>query len=444
MGIEKMKKIGFQTLGCKVNIYESNALKNELIARGYEVTDPTADCDAFIVNTCSVTNMADAKSRKIIHRMRHLNEDAVLCVMGCYSQTNPEAQTIEGVDILVGNGNKKEVITYLEEKLLDKSIEKRIQLLDILNMHEYEKLEVTTYDHTRAFVKIEDGCENFCTYCIIPYARGPVRSKPADDVIQELKRVTEEGYLEVVLAGIHTGRYLDQDCNLSCLIRRILKEVPKLVRLRLSSIEINEVDDDFISLLKDSKVLANHLHLPLQAGSDVVLAKMERKYDVAFFKEKVAKIRTARPDISISTDIIVGFPFETEEEYQKTVDLAEELKLSKIHVFPYSMRRGTKAVEMPQVAEKVKKQRALNLIQVSNRLEENYALQFMNQTLEVIVEQGVDGGFMNGHSSNFLQVYLPYDASMLRKNVFVRITAYENGRLYGEVVLEKQSKPSKM
>jgi len=202
-----MRKVGFQTLGCKVNIYESNALKNELIAKGYEIVEPSSDCDVFIVNTCSVTNMADAKSRKIIKRMRKLNPDAILCVMGCYSQTNPEAKELEGIDILVGNGNKKDVISYIEDKLLDKSIEKQVKILDILNTYEYEKLEVTTYDHSRAFVKIQDGCENFCTYCIIPYARGPIRSKPADDVIDELKRVTEEGYLEVVLAGIHTGKY---------------------------------------------------------------------------------------------------------------------------------------------------------------------------------------------------------------------------------------------
>ena len=241
-----MRQVGFITLGCKVNIYESNALKNELIERGFSITDANEKCDVYVINTCSVTNMADAKSRKMIHKCINMNPEAIICVMGCYSQTNPEAKTIEGVDILVGNGNKKDVVLQIE-KMLDTEVkEKYINILDILETHEYEKLEVTTYDHTRAFVKIEDGCENFCTYCIIPYARGPVRCKCADDVISELKRVTEMGYIEVVLSGIHTGRYMDNNTNLSKLIKRILEEVPLLKRLRLSSIEINEVDDDFI------------------------------------------------------------------------------------------------------------------------------------------------------------------------------------------------------
>lgn len=429
-----MKKIGFQTLGCKVNIYESNAIKNELLNKGYMVGDPSEDCDAFIVNTCSVTNMADAKSRKTIHKMRKLNPDAVLCVMGCYSQTNPEAVQIEGVDIIVGNGNKKDVVNLLEEKFIDKMIEKKINILNILETTTFEQLEVTTYDHTRAFVKIEDGCENFCTYCIIPFARGPVRSKPANAVIQELQRVTSEGYLEVVLAGIHTGRYNDQGITLSMLIRKIIKEVPLLKRLRLSSIEINEVDDDFIEIMKEYPLLANHLHLPIQSGSDEILSKMERKYNAQFFIDKVAKIRSVRPDISITTDVIVGFPYETELEFQKTVDFIKKLKFSKLHVFPYSMRRGTKASLMPQVQDSVKKNRASTLLKLSNQLEEEYAQAFIGTALELIVEQGIENKFMMGHSSNYLPVHMQYDAKYLKKNVVVCPFKRENGILWGEVV----------
>lgn len=429
------KKIGFQTLGCKVNIYESNALKNELIKRGYEVGEPSEDCDAFIINTCSVTNQADAKSRKIIHRMAKLNPDAVLCVMGCYSQTNPEAQEVEGVDILVGNGNKLEVLSMLEERLAHQKQVKQVKVLDILNQHTYENLEVTTYDHTRAFVKIEDGCENFCTYCIIPYARGPVRCKPADAVIAELKRVTEEGYLEVVLAGIHTGRYQDNGLTLSGLIQRILNEVPLLERLRLSSIEINEVDDTFIELLQKHQVLANHLHLPLQSGSDLILEKMERKYDATFFKQRVEKIRKARPDISLSTDIIVGFPYETLEEFQKTLEFSKEIMFSKIHVFPYSIRQGTKASLMPQISDKEKKQRATELIAVSKALEESHAKEFVGNIQSLIVEQAVDSSYMTGHTSNYLQVFLPLEPSLIKKNIQVEITEYKNGRLFGKKVV---------
>ena len=429
-----MRKVGFQTLGCKVNIYESNALKNELIAKGYEIVEPSSDCDVFIVNTCSVTNMADAKSRKIIKRMRKLNLDAILCVMGCYSQTNPEAKELEGIDILVGNGNKKDVISYIEDKLLDKSIEKQVKILDILNTYEYEKLEVTTYDHSRAFVKIQDGCENFCTYCIIPYARGPIRSKPADDVIDELKRVTEEGYLEVVLAGIHTGKYKDGDFNLTSLIKRILTEVPKLKRLRLSSIEINEIDDEFIELMKNSNILANHLHLPLQSGSDIVLSKMERKYNTDFFIERINKIKQVRPDISISTDVIVGFPYETDEEYLNSKEFIKKVNFSKIHVFPYSKRRGTKAVLMPQVEDIVKKKRALDLINLSTELEFNYAQSFIDKTVSVLIEKKLDDNYMIGHSSNYLNVIVPINENYIKKIVDVKIEKVESDKVYGKII----------
>ena len=428
------KKVGFITLGCKVNIYESNALKNELSANGFIVEEAKEDDDVYIINTCSVTNMADAKSRKMIRKAIKMNPNAIICVMGCFSQTNPDAKEIDGVDIIVGNGNKKEVVSAIINKLNDKKTPKYINILDILEANEYEPLDVTTYDHTRAFVKIEDGCENFCTYCIIPYARGPVRCKKADDVIKELIRITKEGYKEVVLAGIHTGRYLDDNTNLSGLIKRILIEVPELERLRLSSIEINEVDDEFIELMKNNKILANHLHLPLQSGSDVVLSKMERKYDSKFFKEKIDKIRTARPDISITTDVIVGFPYESNEEYIKSKNFITEIGFSKLHVFPYSMRKGTKAVEMPQVKDSIKKERALDLIEYSKELENNYALKFLDKNLDVIVEQAFGDDQMIGHSSNFLQIILPLNEKLFGKRIDVKVVKIKEGKIYGVIL----------
>lgn len=429
-----MKRVGFLTLGCKVNIYESNAIKNELIARGYLITEPDEECDVFIINTCSVTNMADAKSRKMIRKCVKMNPNAVVCVMGCYSQTNKEALELDGVDILVGNGNKKEIVDQIDYMVNNGVKEKYINILDILEMHEYERLDVTTYDHTRAFVKIEDGCENFCTYCIIPYARGPVRCKPANLVIEELKRITEQGYLEIVLAGIHTGRYKDNDINLSKLIKMILDNVPKLKRLRLSSIEINEVDDDFINLMKENDILADHLHLPLQAGSDLVLSKMDRKYDVAYFIDKVNKIKAVRPNISITTDIIVGFPYETEEEFQKTIEVSKLVGFSKIHVFPYSMRKGTKACEMPQVQDSIKKDRATRLIALSKELEEKYAKDFINKELDLIVEQELNSKEMVGHTSNFLTIILQKDTKYLTKMVKVRIESIKDGKVYGKII----------
>jgi MiaB-like tRNA modifying enzyme len=438
MGIKKMKKkIGFITLGCKVNIYESNALKNELLKRNYDIVEPSKDCDAFIINTCSVTNMADAKSRRMIHRLHHMNPAAILCVMGCYSQTNPEALQLEGVDILVGNGNKLEVINFLEDKFIDQAIEKKIKILDILQHHAYEKLEVTSYDHSRAFVKIEDGCENFCTYCIIPYARGPVRSKPVQAVIEEIRRIVTSGYQEVVLAGIHTGRYQDSKYSLSGLVQKIMGEVQGLKRLRLSSIEINEIDDQFLELMKSSKILADHLHLPLQSGSDVVLTKMERKYDTLFFKEKIEKIKKVRPDISITTDVIVGFPYETDEEFNRTVQFIEEIGFSKLHVFPYSVRRGTKAASMPQIEEKKKKERTVKLIELSRKLENTYASQFIGKTVEVLVEHALDQIKMIGHSSNYLQVVMPLETKYLGKNILVKIeNIIEDNKVYALPIAE--------
>ena len=429
------KKVGFITLGCKVNIYESNALKNELEAKGLEVGEATEDCDAYVINTCSVTNMADAKSRKMIRKCVHMNPDAVVCAMGCYTQTNSEARDIPGVDILIGNGNKKEAIDKLCEMVESgEHSNKYVNIIDILDNHEYEPLGVTTYDHTRAFVKIEDGCENFCTYCIIPYARGPVRCKNPDEVIEELNRICDNGYLEVVLAGIHTGRYRYGDTNLSALVKRILDEVPRLLRLRLSSIEINEVDDDFINLMRDNRILANHLHLPLQSGSDLILSKMERKYDSQFFIDKVKKIREARPDCSITTDIIVGFPYETEKEFMETYNFSKEIGFAKIHVFPYSMRRGTKAEKMPQVNDTVKKERTTRLLNLSKELERKYALSFIGKTLDLIVEHATPDGHMIGHTSNYLQVVLPLNEALIGKNVNAKLLYEENGRIIGELV----------
>lgn len=429
-----MKKIGFITLGCKVNIYESNALKNELEAKGYLVSDISSDCDAFVINTCSVTNQADAKSRKMIRKCQSLNPNAIICVMGCYSQTNEEAKLLPGVDILIGNGNKKKAIRLLEEKLENNDIQKQVDILDILNHHIYEQLDITTFDHTRAFVKIEDGCENFCTYCIIPYARGPIRCKEADDVINELNRITCKGYKEVVLAGIHTGRYMSQNTNLSGLVRRILNEVEGLERLRLSSIEINEIDDEFIELMKENKVLADHLHLPLQSGSDLVLNKMERKYDTSFFLNKVGKIKEVRPDISLTTDVIVGFPYESDDEYIKSKEFIKKVNFSKLHVFPYSIRKGTKAASMPQVNDTVKKNRALDLIELSNEMEIEYAKKFIGSTLELIVEQKINEKEMVGHTSNFLSVILPLEEELITKKVDIKVTKIDKNKIYGTII----------
>ena len=426
-------KVGFITLGCKVNIYESNALKEALENEGFEVGEADEACDVFIINTCSVTNMADAKSRKLIRKCIKMNPEAIVCACGCYVQTNPEAVELDGVDILVGNGNKKEIVEKIKEKLKEPKKGKYVNIIDILKMHTYEPLDVTTYDHTRAFVKIEDGCENFCSFCIIPFARGPVRCKNADKVIEELKNITNNGYKEVVLSGIHTGRYFDNGLNFSGLVKRILNEVPLLKRLRVSSIEINEVDDEFIELMKKSKVIANHLHLPLQCGSDPVLKDMNRRYDLEFFTNKVKKIREARPDISLTADVIVGFPTETDEYYLDSKKYCKEIGFSKIHVFPYSRRAHTKAALMKQVKDSVKKERALDLIKLSDELELEYANKFLGKELDLIPEQKINDNQMVGHTSNFLQVILPYDKNLIGKDIKIIIDRIIDGKIYGKL-----------
>ena len=281
-----MIKIGFITLGCKVNTYESNALKDKFISLGYEVGDADSSCVAFIINTCSVTNMADSKSRQMIHKCIKLNPDAIVCAMGCFIQSNEEAKDIDGVTILIGNSNKGEAVEKIDEMLKSGKREKYVNVTNILKEKQYESLTATMFDHTRAFVKIEDGCQNFCSYCIIPYARGPVRSKPLMVALREFKEIAKMGYKEIVLSGIDTGKYYDAETNtnFSGLIRKTIENIPDIKRIRVSSVEITQIDDEFIDLLKNNQTIASHIHLPLQSGSDVVLKDMKRKYDSSSYK----------------------------------------------------------------------------------------------------------------------------------------------------------------
>lgn len=429
-----MADIGFVTLGCKVNIYESNALKNKFIDAGFTCGDPSIDSKAVIINTCSVTNQADAKSRRLINRAKRTSPNAIICVMGCYSQTNKEALEISGIDIILGNGNKHLAYDLIIKHLNNKDLPKDNKIIDILSMHDYEPLEVTIYDHTRAFIKIEDGCNNFCSYCIIPFARGPIRCKDHKSVLAEIKRVVDMGYEEVVLAGIHTGKYYDNGVNLSDLIELILKEVPLLKVLRLSSIEINEIDDKLLELLKNNKVLASHFHLPLQSGSDTVLKDMGRRYDTLFFKEKIAKIRSIREDISITTDVIVGYPTETPELFKESFDFIKEINFSKIHVFPFSMRNGTKASLLKDLPASIKQTRVNELITLSDKLSYEYSMKFIGATLEMIIECKHEGNFMMGHTSNYLDVLVPFDSKLIGKSVYVSIEKIVDNAIYGRLI----------
>ncbi len=429
-----MNKIAFFTLGCKVNTYESNALMNLFTAEGFEIVDETQIADVYIINTCSVTNSADSKSRKMINRAIKLNPEAVICVMGCYTQTNPESLKIEGIDLILGNGNKSRAVELVKEKLNNRD-SKKVEILDILSTIDYEKLEATSFDHTRAFVKIEDGCDNFCSYCIIPFARGPVRSKQKDEVLAELSKIADMGYKEVVLAGIHTGRYTSgKNYKLSDLLKDIIMFIPKLERIRLSSIEINEIDDDILELMSKSKIIADHLHLPLQSGNDTILELMNRRYDTEFFLNKVNQIRNIRPNISITTDVIVGFPYETDELFNQTKEFIEKINFSELHVFPYSMRKNTLAANMPQVDGNVKKERVKILLELSDKLKNNYYNRFINEKMDIIIEAKYNEKCIVGHASNYMKIIVFGDSSLIGKLVNVEILTINGDIAVGKTI----------
>lgn len=430
-----MPKIGFITLGCKVNIYESNALADEFKKLGYDVVDGE-QADAYIINTCSVTNQADAKSRKMIRHARSLNPNAIVCAMGCYTQSHAEeARKLLETDILIGTGNKKASVELIDKMVKAKSRERVDLILKERSQKDYENLEVTEFDHARAFLKIEDGCSNFCSYCIIPYARGPVRSKRHGLVLKEEAEVIKLGYTEIVLSGIHIGAYSDgAEYHLKDLIKDMI-EVPGLSRIRISSIEINEVNDDIISIMASSDKIADHIHLPLQAGSDKILKLMNRHYDTKKFMDRVNKIREARPNISFTTDVIVGFPGETDEDFEECYNFIKKVGFSELHVFPYSKREGTPAASMKeQVDGNVKKARVKRLLDLSKELWIDYTSKFIGSIQEVIVETKYGDDYVIGHSSNYLKVLLPCDLSLLRHRVKVKITSQEGEYVHAELL----------
>ena len=394
-------KVGIYTLGCKVNAYESEYVMSLFQEKGYTITDFNDICDIYVINTCTVTNQSDSKSRKIINQAIRRNPNACVVAMGCFIEANKDIE-IDGIDILIGNKDKSKIVELVEEYFAS---QKKINDLYSEVGVEFEDMEIKNFEgRTRAFVKIQDGCENFCSYCIIPYVRGKCRSKRLEKVIEEITTLVNNGYKEIVLTGIHTGNYgRDLDTDFASLLKEIVK-IPGLYRLRISSIEATELTDEVLDIIKDNEIIADHLHIPLQAGSDKVLKLMNRKYDLEFFKNKIEAIRKLRPNISISTDVIVGFPGETDELFEESYRFCEEIKFSKIHVFPYSIRKGTPASKFPnQIDGNIKKERAKKLIQLSTKLEQEYMSKFINNDIEVLIENNKDG-YSYGHTSNYLYV----------------------------------------
>ena len=413
-------KFYIYTLGCKVNSYESRIMTEDLINAGYvEEKDNNIPADIYIINTCSVTNTADSKSLKLIRQAIKKNKDAIIVVCGCLAQAKPETVNIEGVDIVIGNKNKSKVSEYINEYVKNKN--KKTDIYDISNV-EFETMKLNNFDKTRAFIKIQDGCNNFCAYCIIPYTRGSVRSKPREDILNEIDHLTLNGHKEIVLTGIHTGNYGSEFDNydFADLLNEIVK-IKKLSRIRISSIEITELNDRVLEIIKNNNVLVDHLHIPLQSGSDEILKLMNRKYDTKYFIEKINKIRKIRPDISITTDVIVGFPNETDKNFNETIETIKKVDFSKLHVFPYSKREGTKAATMEgQIKEDVKKQRVMELLKLSKELENKYMNKFIGKTLTFIPEVYKDG-YLIGHTGNYLLIKLNGCEELLHKEVSVKL-----------------------
>ena len=421
------------TLGCKVNTYESEVIKENLLKNNYTYTDNENDADMIIINTCSVTNMADNKSKKMVRHAKRLGKILVVC--GCSSENNQSAYKEMGIDILIGNKDKSKIYNLIEEYLRTKKNSTKFYNEEETS---FENMQVDKFhNHTRAFVKIEDGCNNFCSYCIIPYVRKNIRSKDFDEAVSEIKTLVENGHKEIVLTGILTGSYNSNGHNLADLIEEISK-IDDLERIRISSIEVTELDEDMLNVIQNNKKVVNHLHIPLQAGSNEILKRMNRKYDLDYFKKKIETLRSIKDDLSITTDVIVGHPYETEELFLETLNTCKEINFAKIHVFPYSKRDGTPASRMPmQVSDSDKKRRSRTLNQVSKKLEEQFYKSHLNQELEVLIEE-VEKNSSIGFTSNYIKVKI--NKPLQRNKIYkVKLLEYQNGILIGENIQEEVS-----
>jgi threonylcarbamoyladenosine tRNA methylthiotransferase MtaB len=423
------KTVAFHTLGCKVNHYETEAIWQLFKEAGYDRTDFEHQSDVYVINTCTVTNTGDKKSRQVIRRAVRQNPDAVICVTGCYAQTSPaEIMAIPGVDIVVGTQDRHKLLGLIEEFREERKPINAVR--NIMKNRVYEELDVPTFtDRTRASLKIQEGCNNFCTFCIIPWARGLMRSRDPQEVVRSAQQLVDAGYLEIVLTGIHTGGYGEdlKDYNLAQLLRDLEANVKGLKRLRISSIEASQLSDEVIEVIRNSNIVVNHLHIPIQSGSDTVLKRMRRKYTMDFFSDRIKKLAEALPDLAVTSDVIVGFPGETEEEFMETYNFIRDHKFSELHVFPYSKRTGTPAARMDdQVDEEVKNERVHRLINLNDQLAKEYASRFEDEVVEVIPEErfkdGESDNLYVGYTTNYLKVVFEGSEEMIGKLVKVKIT----------------------
>ena len=425
-------RIAIYTLGCKVNQYETQAMEQELTARGHELVDFEQPADAYIINTCSVTAISDKKSRQMIRRARKLNPDAIVAACGCYVQTHTDEVLELGIDLVGGTGQRME---FLRQLLTAAEKKTRVLVDDALHRHEFEILPAGgQMSRTRAMLKVEDGCRNFCTYCIIPFARGPVRSLPISEAVVQTGQLAAEGYQEVVITGIEIsswGQDLDGEKSLMDLLEAVSAAAGEM-RLRLGSLEPRTITEDFCRRAAKLRNLCPHFHLSLQSGCDETLRRMNRRYDTERFYKSVTLLREFFPGVAITTDLITGFPGETEEEFQKTLDFIRRCEFAQIHVFPYSVRPGTRAAAMEQLPKSVKEERAARAGEVAAQLHEQYLQSCVGQVYPVLFEQPGREGEFTGHAPNYMEVTAPGEDlhNCLRP---VRITGVKGTILKGEI-----------
>ena len=405
--MNEVKKVAFCSLGCKVNQYETNAMAQKFIEHGYEVVEFDEYADVYIVNTCTVTNVADRKSRQMLRRAKEINKDATLVACGCYAQVaKDELKKIPEIDLIIGNNEKNDIIQIVENHISQKGAEDLVS--DVMYKLDYVELGTTTYtEKTRAVIKVQDGCDRFCSYCLIPYARGHIRSRKIENVIEEIKKVVEEGINEVVITGIHIASYgrdfKGENIGLIDLLEEINK-IQGLHRIRLGSIEPTIITDEFVERLSKLDKICDHFHLSLQSGCTETLKRMNRRYTTEEFRDVTKRLRSKFPNAALTTDIIVGFPGETDDEFNTTYEFLKEIAFYKMHIFKYSQRKGTKAAVMPnQIDGKIKEERSKKLIELSNENEYNYNKKYIGKQVEVLFEER-EGEYLKGHTTNYIVV----------------------------------------
>lgn len=434
-----MKTVAFLTLGCKVNAYESEAMLKLFHQAGYQDIDFKERADVYVINTCTVTNTGDSKSRQMIRKAIRNNPQAVICVVGCYSQVaSEEVMAIEGVSIVLGTQFRNEITDLVEQY---KSHHQQIvKIADVMKLSRFEDLDIDEFSkNTRAFLKIQDGCNNFCTYCIIPYARGRVRSRNKESVLKQAQSLVDHGFVEIVLTGIHTAGYGQdfEDYSFYDLLIDLTTKINGLKRLRISSIEMSQISTDIIDLIASSPVIVDHLHIPIQSGSDTTLKRMNRHYTTNEFASKLNDLKQKLPSLSITTDVIVGFPGETNEEFSQTYQWIKEMHFNQLHVFPYSRRKGTPAALMiEQVDGNIKHERVKSLMALSIQLQSEFAAIQVGKILDVLIEEK-HGEYMIGHASNYLKVKVKLPLSSVGHIYQVKITAQDGVELIGCEYIEK-------